>query len=57
MRCGGPWNAVTASANQHSDPALSPQSTIPRSQHSRSTSSMPCAPQTPSSETTLPPPT
>ena len=57
MRRLSPWNAVTPSANQHSEPALSPVITTPASQAARSIRSIPCAIHVPSSEITLPPPT
>ena len=56
-RRAGRANIVTAWSNQHSEPALTPHSTTPRRQHSRSTSSSPCARHTPSRLVTLPPPT
>ncbi len=37
--------SVVPSSNQHSDPALAPPSTMPRSQAWRSTPSIPCARQ------------
>src|ERR1051325_2162163 len=46
-----------ASANQHSDPALSPHITTPDSHASRSATSSPCARSTPIRQVTLPPPT
>ena len=45
---GGPWKAVTASANQHSEPALRPHSTCRAARPRRRTASRPCARQVPS---------
>ena len=56
-RRGAPWNAVSDSANQHSEPAEGPHMTTPRRHARRSTASSPCALQAPSMLTTLPPPT
>ncbi len=54
---GAPWKALSASSNQHSDPAEGPHSTTPLRQALRRISSSPCARQAPSMLTTLPPPT
>ena len=47
---------MTASSNQHSEPALPPHRITPARQHSSSTAPSPCACQAPRSESTLPPP-
>ena len=53
----GPNESVTPASNQQIIPALAPQSTMPFSQASRSSTSMPCTRQIASMFAVLPPPT